>query len=171
MEKKLNDKGFSLVELIVVIAIMVVLVGVTSVIILNYIDRTKYGKDMNAMDSVHTAVRMYVGDPQSNLPDGDEVVSLKTLMVGDGEAQYDVNGEIESALQETFDIEKSGTAIVSCTFRAESKAFENINWEDIQVNIENGKVSIVAPINDGLDGYMAYEAGSYAWTSAQKVKE
>ena len=65
MKKELNNKGFSLVELIVVIAIMVVLVGVTSAVILNYMDHTKYGKDMTALDSLHTAIKLYVGDPDA----------------------------------------------------------------------------------------------------------
>ena len=56
MNKKLNNKGFSLVELIIVIAIMVVLIGVLSATILKYMDRTKYGKDMSGLDSLHTAV-------------------------------------------------------------------------------------------------------------------
>lgn len=171
MDKKLNDKGFSLVELMIVIAIMVVLVGVTSVVILNYMDRTKYGKDMSALDSVHTAVQLYVGDPQAVIPGNNEEVTLKTLMVGDGTTVYDPNGVIESAIQESFNIQKSGNTIVSCTFRGESKVFENITWEDIYVNVNNGSISIVAPVNAGNSaGYAAYVAGSHSWAAARKVK-
>ena len=63
MKRKLNNKGFSLVELIVVIAIMVVLIGVLSATILKYMDRTKYGKDISGLDSLHTAMQAYAGDP------------------------------------------------------------------------------------------------------------
>lgn len=171
MKKKLNNKGFSLVELIVVIAIMVVLIGVTSAVILNYMDRTKYGKDMTALDSVHTAVKLYMGDPDSKMPGPTEVVTLKTLINGSGSVVYDPNGVITDALAESFTIQKSGTTVVSCKFNGESKIFKNINWEDIKINICDGKVSIVAPVNNGYqNGYPAYVAGTYQWTAAQKIK-
>lgn len=172
MKKELNNKGFSLVELIVVIAIMVVLVGVTSAVILNYMDRTKYGKDMSALDSIHTAVKLYVGGPKSELPTADEEVTLKTLITGSGTTVYDPEGIIISALRESFDIQQTGDTISSCTFRGDSKVFKDINWEDIYVNIDNGKVSIVVPVNDGYnEGYVAYTAGSYAWADERKIKE
>ena len=170
MNKKLNNKGFSLVELIIVIAIMVVLIGVLSATILKYMDRTKYGKDMSGLDSLHTAVQAYMGDPEAITPSG--VVSLKTLMLGDGTTVYDPNGVIESVLQESFKITKSGNVITGCIFAGESKMFENINWEDILVDISEGAISIVAPVNEGYNSkYVPYTVGKHEWTDEQKVKE
>lgn len=40
-EKKINDKGFSLVELIVVIAIMVALVAVVAVAVTRYVAQSR----------------------------------------------------------------------------------------------------------------------------------
>ena len=54
---KQNNKGFSLVELIVVIAIMVVLVAVLSVVILGYVDKAKIAKDVQAADDLGREVR------------------------------------------------------------------------------------------------------------------
>lgn len=51
------DKGFSLIELIVVIAIMVVLVGVLSSTVLSYINKAKTAKDVQAADELGRAVR------------------------------------------------------------------------------------------------------------------
>ena len=172
MKRKLNNKGFSLVELMVVIAIMVVLVGVTAAVILNYMDRTKYGKDMSALDSVHTAIKLYSGDPYAVMPTSAEEVSLKTLITGAGSKVYDPNGVIVSALQESFDIQKSGDTVVACKFKGESDAFKDLNWEDIYVNISDGRISIVAPVNDGLnEKYVPYTAGSYSWSETRKVKK
>ena len=172
MDKKINNKGFSLIEIIIVIAIMVVLIGVSSAVILNYIDHTRYGKDMTALDSVHTAMRLYVGDPDAIMPGKEEEISLKTLMLGGDGVKYDPNGVIESALQESFNIQKSGNVIVSCTFRCESKVFKEITWEDIYVNVSDGKISIVAPVNKGFSsGYTAYVAGSHEWSDGRKIKE
>ena len=172
MKMKLNNKGFSLVELIIVIAITVILIGVTSAVILNYMDRTKYGKDMSALDSLNTAMRLYVGDPDAVMPLSTEEVSLKTLITGSGTVVYDPNGAIVSTLQETFDVKMSGGTVVSCTFNNESRVFDGISWENIYVNITNGNISIVAPVNKKYNkGYMPYTAGSYTWSEEKKVKK
>lgn len=44
--KRLNNKGFSLVEFIIVIAIMAVLVGIVGTQVLPYIDKAKEAKDI-----------------------------------------------------------------------------------------------------------------------------
>lgn len=54
---KQNNKGFSLVELIVVIAIMVVLVAVLGSVILGYVDKAKIAKDVQAADDLGREVR------------------------------------------------------------------------------------------------------------------
>lgn len=62
--KKLNknNKGFSLVELLVVIAIMVVLVGVVAPTLLNNIEKSKESKDVQALDSIASAVQSALAD-------------------------------------------------------------------------------------------------------------
>ena len=172
MKKKLNNKGFSLIELIIVISIMVVLIAVASATILRYIDRTRYGKDMSALDSLNTAVQAYVAENNSTIPGDDEIVSLKTLILGDGSVVYDPKNVIVSVLGETFEIKKTGDTITSCTFRAESNVFKDIDWEDVLVRISGGAISIVAPVNDGFnEKYVPYQVGTYQWSAGQKVKK
>lgn len=62
-ETKMNNKGFSLVELIIVIAIMAILVGVLSPQLLKYIEKTNVSSDFQLADSVKTAVQIAIMDP------------------------------------------------------------------------------------------------------------
>lgn len=56
MEKrKTNNKGFSLVELIIVIAIMAILVGIVGTQVLPYLERSKESKDLQIVNSYSTA--------------------------------------------------------------------------------------------------------------------
>lgn len=58
MKNSRNQKGFSLVELIVVVAIMAVLVGVLAPAYLRYVDKTRLQKDISAIGEVVQAVKV-----------------------------------------------------------------------------------------------------------------
>lgn len=74
MEKKMNNKGFSLVELIVVIAIMAVLVGVLAPQFIKYVEKSRESTDITNLDSIKTVVESYFADKEADrLPDTVEI--------------------------------------------------------------------------------------------------
>lgn len=62
MKKEMNNKGFSLVELIIVIAIMAVLVGVLAPQYLKYVQRSKVSTDITNAEAIATAINTSVSD-------------------------------------------------------------------------------------------------------------
>lgn len=62
MKKEMNNKGFSLVELIIVIAIMAVLVGVLAPQYLKYVNNSKVSADITNADSLATAFNVAIAD-------------------------------------------------------------------------------------------------------------
>ena len=59
-----NNKGFSLVELIIVIAIMAVLVGVLAPTYLQYVEKSKKSNDVSTVDSIVNAIEIGAIDPE-----------------------------------------------------------------------------------------------------------
>ncbi len=60
--KKLNNKGFSLVELIIVIAIMVVLIGLLAPQFVKYVEKSRQSTDIQNLDSIVTVLESYQAD-------------------------------------------------------------------------------------------------------------
>ncbi len=60
--KKMNNKGFSLVELIIVIAIMAVLIGVLAPQYLKYVNNSKVSTDVTNAQALATAFNVAIAD-------------------------------------------------------------------------------------------------------------
>ena len=59
VKKELNNKGFSLMELIIVVAIMAVLIGVLAPQYLKYVEKSRQSADLQAIDTLISAVEIY----------------------------------------------------------------------------------------------------------------
>lgn len=67
-KESMNNKGFSLVELIIVIAIMAILIVVLAPQYLKYVERSRNSTDLQNVTELKNAVEIYAADPESPNP-------------------------------------------------------------------------------------------------------
>lgn len=72
---KKNNKGFSLVELIIVIAIMAILAGALAPALIKYINKSRRSADISNADTIRTAC-------QTAMSDEDAMVAIGTRVTG-----------------------------------------------------------------------------------------
>ena len=138
-ERTMNNKGFSLVELIIVIAIMAILIGVMAPQLTKYVERARVSKDTQAVDSVHTAVVTAMLDPVVDDAPASKTYNSLADLYGDTSAPNFVKAVKEIA-NETDASKVEGAAFGS-------KAFKNQN---IKITINNNKVTCEVAVNTGI---------------------
>lgn len=108
-ETKMNNKGFSLVELIIVIAIMAILIVVLAPQYLRYVERSRNSTDMQNATEIVTAIQIYAADPEANpaITTGDDGATITVGPTGTTSANTNINAALTSAGISTTDIQCS----------------------------------------------------------------
>lgn len=75
--RKKNSKGFSLVELIIVIAIMAILVGILAPQFIKYVNQSRKSTDVKNMQEVISAIQVYCSDSSHTLTAETCTITLK----------------------------------------------------------------------------------------------
>ncbi len=159
-QRLLNNKGFSLVELIIVIAIMAILVGVLAPSLLRYVEKTNVSADTQLADTVRTAVVTAMMDPAViNTAEADGTYSADTFSTGHATltaiSSATTKGEFLKALNVTmgFDdtVVTNGDELQKALF-AKLKSTKGTNCA-IQVLVTKGNaVKVVISDTDNTGG-------------------
>lgn len=96
--KKMNNKGFSLVELIVVIAIMGVLMVVLAPQYLRYVEKSRLQKDNSAIAEVAENIKIALSDQQIY----EKVTTGTTVTIGGSGVKVTGASELKTELQNTI---------------------------------------------------------------------
>lgn len=119
--KKMNNKGFSLVELIIVIAIMAILIVVLAPQYLKYVEKSRNSTDLQNATEIVTALQVYAADPEADPAfQKNDVIEIK-VEASKGQIITDTNGAGAKALTEA--------AITIGDIKCSSKT----NWQDYTI--------------------------------------
>ena len=94
--KKINNKAFSLVELIIVVAILAVLVGVLAPQYMKYVTKTQKTRDCSTINTILDACEVVALDPDTTWISG--TAGKVTIVISDSGATY--SGSAASQLTE-----------------------------------------------------------------------
>ncbi len=141
-----NNKGFSLVELIIVIAIMAILIGVMAPQLIKYIEKTNVSSDTQLADTVKSAVTTAMLDPSVITADDYEQPTGSASL---SELLEDAGDTFKEAVEETL-----GCTADECVAKLKSKEADGItviivNSNSVHVQIDNSHA-------DGKDGDPIY---------------
>lgn len=139
-EMKMNNKGFSLVELIVVIAIMAILVSVLAPSVLGQIDKAKQSKDITAIDGVANACAIAFAD--QTLDDESKPTSDEDPIAKAGISFTAGEGTPTDGFEAPTTYEESVQTMVGYTeVGLQSDAYKNATVE-ATINTVTGKITI-----------------------------
>ncbi len=129
-EKKLDNKGFSLVELIIVIAIMAVLIGVLAPQYLRYVEKSRYQTDATMIDNVKNAIEIAISSSEDVY-----TTMVDTTITFSNTALTTVGWtELDAEVQKTLDL--SDTKLTSKTLTASGATAE------IKITAATGDVDV-----------------------------
>ena len=136
-QKSIGNKGFSLVELIIVIAIMAILIGVMAPQLLKYVERSRQSKDVQAVDTIHTAIVTAMLDPAvTDAPTSETYNSLDDFY-NDTTNCKDFVAAVKEIANETDASKIEGDSFTSNAYKG-SKIVINIDKNKVKCTVAKG---------------------------------
>jgi len=141
MKNEMNNKGFSLVELIIVIAIMAVLVGMVGAQVIPYINSTKRAKDIQILSAIQTASVAAYSEKVESVPVGTGF----TIIITPGPSGEDVyTCEVSQVVADETKFLVSAPYLTEASKKFSSNVFKHIDKIEVVFDLEHAKVSLHA---------------------------
>lgn len=140
MKAKSSNAGFSLVELIIVVAIMAVLIGVLAPSVFGQLEKAKVAKDKATVDAIATAVLIAWSDPDVTDKPAVADNSIVSIPIGVTVGSYMV---IYDGSESCFASECQ-TILGYSIVKFDSMAFSGVTSLRTEINSATGKVQVTA---------------------------
>ncbi|MBP5607559.1 MAG: type II secretion system protein [Lachnospiraceae bacterium] len=131
-----NNKGFSLVELIIVIAIMAILIGIMAPQLIKYLEKSKVSSDLQCLDAIYQALIYAANDPE---------------VVQDAASQVEINNMIAAVKLE--DLLGNSNSLFANEFR------NSLDWGNSFTRSTYEKLFKSAHDPSNMEIYIQYKGG------------
>ena len=150
--KRLGNKGFSLVELIVVIAIMAVLVGVLAPQFIRYVEKSRQSGDVTSIQSAMSVI-------ETGVSDGEITGNVTITIAAGGDATIAAasgaslgNALTDSGLTTTVDLKSSGWKAMTLTYDISNFTWSFTNGANATKNGNKPNTDMATVINSQQSG-------------------
>lgn len=156
--KKKNNKGFSLIELIIAIAILVILTGLLAPQFMRYMEKSRESKDMQVLDTIYSAVQTALAEEGAYTEIKENIATTETdlaTLVGAGMSIEDIMATSGAFAEEvgatlgSIDVTSteypgsvwSSKAVTEALATDTNGAFVQINPDTLQVSVWVGQAA------------------------------
>ena len=150
-----NNKGFSLVELIIVIAIMAILVGVMAPQLIKYIEKTNVSSDVQLCDTIREAVQTAMMDPSVIMASNNGIPSAgQTISGGLTTSMFPASGAANASPFTDAVNEILGTDKPAAQIKSSAKSNANVS---LKVKVGTNSVLVWIEKSDDSGKKSAYD--------------
>ena len=155
--KKKDNKGFTLGELVIVVAILAILVGILAPQYTKYVEKSRKAADASNLENLVTAFKTAASDGDDQIPTGEYTITINLTAAGN---KTSTTLSVPTTLP---------TGVTQDTIEGIIESYAGKNWKNTKLKskkwTDNGKTdgtgtlltSISAKLTVGIDGSVTVE--------------